>query len=75
MSKVYKTYDYSHIPIQEIEDKDLCDFYQIANLTISDLCKKQNAMLKISVVLCTYNGEKYFKRTIRFYYKSDISYL
>ena len=32
-------------------------------------------MLKISVVLCTYNGEKYFKRTIRFYYKSDISYL
>ena len=27
-------------------------------------------MLKISVVLCTYNGEKYFKRTIRFYYKS-----
>lgn len=47
MSKVYKTYDYSHIPIQEIEDKDLCDFYQIANLTIRDLCKKQNANLLI----------------------------
>lgn len=47
MSKVYKTYNYSHIPIQEIEDKDLCDFYQIANLTIRDLCKKQNANLLV----------------------------
>ena len=30
---------------------------------------------KIDILLATYNGEKYFKRTIRFYYKSDISYL
>ena len=47
MSKVYKTHDYSHIPIQKIEDEDLCNFSQIANLTIRELCEKQNANLLI----------------------------
>lgn len=47
MSKVYKTHDYGNIPIQEIEDKDFCNFSQIANQTIRELCKKQNAHLLI----------------------------
>jgi len=47
MPKVYKTHDYDHIPIQEIEDKDLCEFLKIANYTVRELCEKQNANLLI----------------------------
>lgn len=47
MPKVYRTHDYGHIPIQDIEDRNLCDFVQIANLTIRELCEKQNANLLI----------------------------
>lgn len=47
MSNVYKTYDYSHIPIHEIAEKDQCNLSQIANLTVRELCESKNAKLLI----------------------------
>lgn len=46
MHKTYKTFDYSHIPINEIEDKDLCNLAKISNLSIKELCDgKDNNLL------------------------------
>ena len=47
MPSIYKTYDYSHIPVDEIEDVDRCDLAKIANLSVRDLCNNGNANLLI----------------------------
>lgn len=47
MSKIYKTYDYSYIPINKIADKDRDDLSKIANLSIRELCERNNSNLLI----------------------------
>lgn len=47
MPSHYKTYDYSHIPISEIEDKDCCELSKIANLSIRELCSREETNLLI----------------------------
>ena len=43
MSNVYKTYDYSQIPITQLRDKDRENLSKIANFTIRNLCENNNS--------------------------------
>ena len=47
MSNVYKTFDYSQIPITQLRDKDRENLSKIANFTIRNLCKNNNSNLLI----------------------------
>lgn len=47
MSNVYKTFDYSQIPIIQLRDKDRENLSKIANFTIRNLCENNNANLLI----------------------------
>lgn len=47
MSNVYKTYDYSQIPITQLRDKDRENLSKIANFTIRNLCENNNSNLLI----------------------------
>ena len=47
MSNVYKTFDYSQIPITQLRDKDRENLSKIANFTIRNLCENNNSNLLI----------------------------
>lgn len=47
MSNVYKTYDYSQIPITQLRDKDRENLSKIANFTIRNLCENNNSNLLV----------------------------
>ncbi len=47
MQNIYKTYDYSSIPIDKIESKDRCDLARLSNQSIRELCKAADNKLLI----------------------------
>ena len=47
MQNIYKTYDYSSIPIDKIENKDRSDLARLSNLSIRELCKAADNKLLI----------------------------
>lgn len=47
MPSIYKTYDYSHTPINEIGDNDRHNLSKIANKSIRDLCNNKDVNLLI----------------------------